>query len=78
MIAPELWNQGYATEVCRFIIDYARENTDFEELFYCRIDERNEASVRLAKKLGFTNSGHMDDDIHASIYRKKYKKHKKQ
>ena len=21
MIAPELWNQGYATEVCRFIID---------------------------------------------------------
>lgn len=59
MIAPELWNQGYATEVCHFIIDYARENTDFEEL-YCRIDERNEASVRLAKKLGFTNSGHMD------------------
>ncbi len=72
MIAPELWNQGYATEVCRFIIDYARENTDFEEL-YCRIDERNEASVRLAKKLGFTNSGHMDDDRHASIYRKNIK-----
>lgn len=72
MIAPELWDQGYATEVCRFIIDYARENTDFEEL-YCRIDERNEASVRLAKKLGFTNSGHMDDDINASIYRKNIK-----
>lgn len=72
MIAPEFQNQGYATEVCRFIIDYARENTDFEEL-YCRIDERNEASVRLAKKLGFTNSGHMDDDIHASIYRKNIK-----
>ena len=49
-----------------------QENTDFEEL-YCRIDERNEASVRLAKKLGFTNSGHMDDDIHASIYRKNIK-----
>lgn len=72
MIAPELWNQGYATEVCRFIIDYARENTDFEEL-YCRIDEKNTASVRLAKKLGFTNSGHMDDDINASIYRKNIK-----
>ena len=72
MIEPELWNQGYATEVCRFIIDYARENTDFEEL-YCRIDERNEASVRLAKKLGFTNSGHMDDNINASIYRKNIK-----
>lgn len=72
MIAPELWNQGYATEVCHFIIDYARENTDFEEL-YCRIDEKNVASVRLAKKLGFTNSGHMDDDINASIYRKNIK-----
>lgn len=72
MIAPELQNLGYATEVCRFIIDYARENTDFEEL-YCRIDERNTASVRLAKKLGFTNSGHVDEDIHASIYIKNIK-----
>ncbi len=76
MIAPELWNQGYATEVCRFIIDYARENTDFEEL-YCRIDEKNTASVRLAKKLGFTYSGHMDDDINASIYRKNIKNNEK-
>lgn len=72
MIAPELQNRGYATEVCRFIIDYAHENTDFEEL-YCRIDERNTASVRLAKKLGFTNSGHVDEDIHAFIYRKNIK-----
>lgn len=76
MIAPELWNQGYATEVCRFIIDYARENTDFEEL-YCRIDEKNTASVRLAKKLGFTKSGHMDEDINASIYRKNIKNNEK-
>lgn len=72
MIAPELQNRGYATEVCRFIIDYARENTDFEEL-YCRIDERNEASVRLAKKLGFTNSGHVDENLHTYIYRKNIK-----
>lgn len=76
MIAPEFQNQDYATEVCRFIIDYARENTDFEEL-YCRIDEKNTASVRLAKRLGFTNSGHMDDDINASIYRKNIKNNEK-
>lgn len=61
MIAPELWDQGYATEVCRFIIDYARENTDFEEL-YCRIDERNEASVRLAKRLGFVRNGQIGNE----------------
>ena len=61
MIAPELWNQGYATEVCRFIIDYARENTDFEEL-YCRIDEKNVASVRLAKRLGFVRNGQIGNE----------------
>lgn len=61
MIAPELWNRGYATEVCRFIIDYARKNTDFEEL-YCRIDERNEASVRLAKKLGFVRNAQIGNE----------------
>ena len=61
MIAPELWNRGYATEVCRFIIDYARENTDFEDL-YCRIDERNEASVRLAKKLGFVRNAQIGNE----------------
>lgn len=61
MIAPELQNRGYATEVCHFIIDYARENTDFEEL-YCRIDERNEASVRLAKKLGFVRNAQIGNE----------------
>lgn len=61
MIAPEFQNLGYATEVCRFIIDYARENTDFEEL-YCRIDERNVASVRLAKRLGFVRNGQIGNE----------------
>lgn len=61
MIAPKFQNQGYATEVCRFIIDYARENTDFEEL-YCRIDEKNVASVRLAKRLGFVRNGQIGNE----------------
>lgn len=55
MIAPEFQNLGYATEVCRFIVDYARKNTDFEEL-YCRIDEKNVASVRLAKDLDLSET----------------------
>lgn len=64
MIAPEFQNLGYATEVCRFIIDYARRNTDFEEL-YCRIDERNVASVRLAKKLGFVRNAQIGNERNA-------------
>lgn len=61
MIAPEFQNLGYATEVCRFIVDYARKNTDFEEL-YCRIDEKNVASVRLAKSLGFVRNGQIGNE----------------
>lgn len=61
MIAPEFQNLGYATEVCRFIVDYARKNTDFEEL-YCRIDEKNVASVRLAKRLGFVRNGQIGNE----------------
>ena len=61
MIAPEFQNLGYATEVCRFIVEYARKNTDFEEL-YCRIDEKNVASVRLAKRLGFVRKGQIGNE----------------
>lgn len=61
MIAPEFQNLGYATEVCRFIVDYARKNTDFEEL-YCWIDEKNVASVRLAKRLGFVRNGQIGNE----------------
>lgn len=61
MIAPEFQNLGYATEVCRFIVDYARKNTDFEVL-YCRIDEKNVASVRLAKRLGFVRNGQIGNE----------------
>lgn len=61
MIAPEFQNLGYATEVCRFIVDYVRKNTDFEEL-YCRIDEKNVASVRLAKRLGFVRNGQIGNE----------------
>ena len=67
---------SYATEVCRFIIDYARENTDFEEL-YCRIDEKKYGIGASCQKAGFTDSGHVDDDINASIYRKNIKNNEK-
>jgi L-amino acid N-acyltransferase YncA len=57
-------------------VHLCRITQTLEEL-YCRIDERNTASVRLAKKLGFTNSGNVDDDINASIYRKNIKNNEK-
>lgn len=52
MIGKDYQNQGYATEACEGIIQFAREGTEFEEL-HCLIEKENEKSVHLAKKLGF-------------------------
>lgn len=59
MIAPEYQKKGYATEVCRAIIDYAREELEYTEIS-CLIDERNTASVRLVERLGFSCQGQTD------------------
>ncbi len=44
--------QGYATEVCEAILEYAKENTGFERI-NSLIEEGNEASIHLSQKLGF-------------------------
>ena len=59
LIAPEYQRQGYATEICGFIIDYAKENTSFERI-NCLIDHDNAASIGLVKKLGFEYVGQSD------------------
>lgn len=59
MIAPEYRRKGYATEICSFIIDYAKENTSFERI-NCLIDHDNAASIGLVKKLGFEYVGQSD------------------
>lgn len=64
MIAPEYQGLGYATEVCRFVIDYAWENTEFEKI-NCLIDENNIASIGLTQKLGFKFAGKIHTDGHS-------------
>lgn len=44
-------NQGFGFEICRFVIDYLFDNTDFKVLNY-NCFRNNEASLKLAKKLG--------------------------
>ena len=56
IIAPEYQGQGYATEVCRAIIEFAINETEFDRI-NCLIDAENTASVNLAKKLGFSCVG---------------------
>lgn len=58
LIGEKYQNQGYAYEACTAILEYAKENLDFEEVISC-IEEGNTASVRLAIKLGFDKAGDM-------------------
>lgn len=53
VIAPAYQRRGYAEEVCRAILSYAREHLSYDRI-NCLIGQGNEASVCLAQKLGFS------------------------
>ena len=59
IIAPEYQRQGYATEVCKAILEYAWENLCPDRI-NCLIDEENYPSRRLVEKLGFQLIGKTD------------------
>lgn len=53
--------QGYATEVCRAILAYARDNLEYEEV-NCLIEPENRASLGLVEKLGFVYRERISQD----------------
>ena len=53
LIGTNYQRQGYATEVCKAILTYAKEEI-CASCINCFIEEGNVASIALAKKLGFT------------------------
>ena len=64
IIGKKYQGQGYATEVCEAILDYAKENTGFERI-NALIEDGNIASEKLSEKLGFT---HVEDfELHGKI-----------
>lgn len=52
LVGEEFQNQGFATELCEGILQFAREGTEFEEI-NCLIEKENVISIHLAEKLGF-------------------------
>lgn len=52
--------QGYAQEMCRAALDYTTARTDWEQV-WVRVHEENEASVRLAGRLGFCDVPKSED-----------------
>jgi RimJ/RimL family protein N-acetyltransferase len=59
LIAPSEQRNGYASEVCRALIEYARENLDFSRI-NCLIRADHLVSKHLAERLGFTFLEKMD------------------
>lgn len=65
-IAPEIevgwhlarahWGQGYATEIGRALVDHGLHDLGLRDL-HCVVEPPNEASKRVAERLGFTHVG---------------------
>lgn len=54
--------QGYGQEMCRAALDYIAARTDWEQV-WVRVHAENEASVRLAKRLGFCEKRLCDHNL---------------
>ncbi|MBY0518125.1 MAG: GNAT family N-acetyltransferase [Bacteriovoracaceae bacterium] len=55
IINPNFHSKGYATEATQAVLNWAIENKIGNE-FFCIIDPRNLASIRISEKLGFKKS----------------------
>lgn len=68
LIAKDRWGQGFATEAARGIAGYARERLGLDRLI-CLITHGNDASVRVAEKIGMTfDREHIDEFGPCMIY----------
>ena len=55
-VVRSAWGRGYATEAAAASIDWAFDNLGWDEVIHC-IDPENQASARVAQRLGSTNRG---------------------
>ena len=55
------WGQGLATEAARAIADYGFEQLHLSRLI-CLIDPQNQASIKVARKIGMTLEKELEDE----------------
>lgn len=55
-IAPPYWGEGYATEACELVVEYAFQERNLHRMM-ARVMEGNDASARIWEKLGFEHEG---------------------
>ena len=70
MIGVPWQRQGLAYEVCRALLQYAKEELGFE-VVQLLIEKDNQASVGLAQKLGFTDGGNCCEMLQKVLHLKK-------
>ena len=61
IIGTKHQRQGYAMEICKAILAYAKENTGFERI-NTLMEQDNVASIKVSEKLGFTHVEDFDLD----------------
>ncbi|KAJ3515383.1 hypothetical protein NLJ89_g1792 [Agrocybe chaxingu] len=55
-LVPSAWNQGYGTEVTKFLVDYAFKNLAVHRISLGVLDS-NPGAIKLYKKVGFVEEG---------------------
>lgn len=61
MIAKRYWGQGLGTEAAQAILDYGFNNLGLSRLI-CLIDQENQASIRVAEKIGMSFEKEGEDE----------------
>jgi ribosomal-protein-alanine N-acetyltransferase len=61
-LAQEFWGQGLATEAAKGILQYGFDQLHLSRLI-CLIDKENQASMRVAEKIGMTFEKEGKDEI---------------
>jgi ribosomal-protein-alanine N-acetyltransferase len=61
LLAKEYWGQGLGTEAAQAILEYGFEQLQLSRLI-CMIDPENQASVKVARKIGMTLEKEMEDE----------------
>src|SRR4051794_35742006 len=60
MLAKEYWGQGLGTEAAQAILDYGFGQLQLSRLI-CLIDRENQASIKVARKIGMRLEKEVDD-----------------
>jgi [ribosomal protein S5]-alanine N-acetyltransferase len=68
VLHPEAWGQGYATEACRAILQFAFGELKMHRM-YLELDPANAASARVAERLGMRREAQLVENyLHRGVW----------